>query len=187
MISNEAESGGAPGTIVTWEADATTLRLLRISPKRATLLGYPLETWRGDAFWRAVVHALHRHRLFSTLPRAAGHPSAATFQIRLVASPSRPHWFCVHVHAHRRKAGAPSTVRGQMIQLAAGTDELAALERMAAESEAAYRRADEALALADGWVDLNRALASTTTTDELADVIVHKALPRMGASAGAIA
>src|SRR5437016_1207761 len=98
MISNDSESGGAPGTIVTWEADATTLRLLRIS-KRATLLGYPLETWRGDAFWRAVVHPLDRDRFFSMLARAAADPSEATCQIRLLGPDGSTHWFFVHVHA----------------------------------------------------------------------------------------
>lgn len=127
---------------VAWEADASSMTFSFVSEGASRLLGYDPTEWLADgAFWADRLHPDDRQRVVARFLRIASSGGTFDEEYRLLASDGGWVWLRDVGHAVPGDDGAPSVIRGLMVQ----TTEHRALQRDVREAEDRFRRVVEQL------------------------------------------
>jgi PAS domain S-box-containing protein len=103
---------------IPWVADAQTLRFTYIGPQARRLLGYPVDTWFEQDFWRDHIHPDDRVMALAFRQHRSHLQTDYECEYRMVAADGATVWIhdVVNVVAHQ---GAPILLRGFMIDTTA--------------------------------------------------------------------
>ncbi len=91
--------------IIPWEAEPGTWRYTYVGPRSSAILGYPLETWFAEDFWRAHVHPDDREAAAAFRREQSKSREDFEFEYRMLAADGRTVWFHDVVHVVRGPAG----------------------------------------------------------------------------------
>jgi PAS domain S-box-containing protein len=79
--------------VIPWEIDPATWRFIYVGPQAVKLLGYPLEEWYEEGFWRQHVHPEDRDDALQTCMAATARSEDHELYYRMIAADGRVVWF----------------------------------------------------------------------------------------------
>lgn len=105
---------------IVWEADARTMTHLFVSEGAADILGYSPHEWVDDpSFWADHLHPEDRSRAVGEFVRAAVEGDHFDMEYRFLAADGTVVWLRDLGHVVKDVNGAPSLVRGLMVEITA--------------------------------------------------------------------
>lgn len=164
---------------IPWEADARSWRFTYVGPQAVNLLGYPLERWREEDFWRSHLHPDDREYAAEFCLKSSRSLKDYDFEYRMITADGRAVW--IHdVVSVVSVNGEPETLRGFMVDIT---------RRKQAEFEAARQRAEVAhigrvstageLAASMAH-ELNQPLGAILSNAEAAEMFLNQEPPALG-------
>jgi PAS domain S-box-containing protein len=138
--------------VIPWEVEVATGRVIYIGPQVCEILGYTMDAWYSDGFWRTHLHPEDRDEVERF--RAVALQDRAQFEqeYRIRAEDDRELWFRDVVYVVRDEQG-PKKLRGFLVEITALKqaerilmDSRAEMERRVEERTAELRRLVQAMA-----------------------------------------
>jgi PAS domain S-box-containing protein len=103
---------------IVWEADATTFQFTFVSQRAEEMTGYPIERWVSEpTFWTDHIHPDDRQTAIEHCLAATRQAHDQEFEYRMLAADGRTIWLRDLIHVVTGDDGAPSLLRGLMIDV----------------------------------------------------------------------
>lgn len=102
---------------VFWECDPVSFQFSFVSDRAEKLLGYPTSSWLQPGFWASIIHPEDRHWAVDFCVECTKDGRDHAFEYRMLASDGSVHWFRDVVYVLRNDDGAPSKLRGVMLDI----------------------------------------------------------------------
>ncbi|MGH3342262.1 MAG: GAF domain-containing protein [Carbonactinosporaceae bacterium] len=103
---------------IVWEARAEDLRFTFVSPQAESMLGYPVERWIAEpGLWAAMIHPDDREWAVKFCLDSTARGRDHDFEYRVVTADGRIVWLYDVVTVVRDGSGAPSRLRGVIVDI----------------------------------------------------------------------
>jgi PAS domain S-box-containing protein len=102
--------------IIPWEATKSMSKITYVGSQAQEILGYPLETWYADDFWKEHLYRGDREWVESIVEKKAKTLSNYEIEYRVVAADGRIVWIYDLVSVFHEN-GQPSLLRGFMVDI----------------------------------------------------------------------